>query len=499
MVCAKLVVRSGLKILGSCNFTRRVLCVVTLKRRAVRISQHSPASMSEASAYSSRSDPGHSLPRHGYGLHIENPAAFPLRLNTTVLGGSDSTDSESDDDLVIRASSQPVVCATCREPCAGGGPGSSSLSQCNYCERAFHSGCVHGLGDASARTKYQSWACPFCAQKAIDEKGVRVVVNRLGHYIPAQQLQAPAPTVSRSIETAPKKAAKKKATPKAKDAGPRKRKATEPETKKKKKKKKSQTAKSKAAAKPKSKGKTKVKKKTVKRKASIDDTESESDNSMGAQLRTDEFGRQVKLITVTITKMPLGIGFDTRGGSRYLAIHHFNAGHDGAPGPAQRSGHLKIGDQLVVVGDTEVQAMKFVDVVQMLTAMPVPLRLQFLRTSPHFSSAHPCWHKYVFQAACRLGPAARFASVLTSAKKAALASKASHPKLSKKVTADLIAIQQKLASGRDCCEKSGDLLKVNVPFNSYHPHHQSTSNPSLFVTPVTTDEFLKGSSQAKKE
>ena len=27
--------------------------------------------------------------------------------------------------------------------------------------------------------------------QAIDEKGVRVVVNRLGHYIPAQQLQAP--------------------------------------------------------------------------------------------------------------------------------------------------------------------------------------------------------------------------------------------------------------------------------------------------------------------
>lgn len=164
----------------------------------------------------------------------------------------------------------------------------------------------------------------------------------------------------------------------------------EADTKKKKKKKKSQTGQSKAtAAKSKAKGKTKTKKKAVKRKASIDDTESESDDNAGAQLRADEFGRQVKLISVTITKMPLGIAFDTRGGSRYLAIHRFNPGHDGAPGPAQSSGHLKIGDQLVVVGDTEVQGMKFVDVVQMLTSKPVPLRLQFLRTSPHFLSVRP--------------------------------------------------------------------------------------------------------------
>ena len=92
----------------------------------------------------------------------------------------------------------------------------------------------------------------------------------------------------------------------------------------------------------------------------------------------DEFERPIKLQNVTITQLPLGIGFDTRSGPHYLSIHHFNPGRDGKMKFAQRL--LEVGDQLVVVGDTEVQNLPFASVVKLLKETPIPMRLQFLRT-----------------------------------------------------------------------------------------------------------------------
>lgn len=183
---------------------------VRVPRRSLR------SSMSSSSASSSRSDPGSALPRyasscgiifkskcprkfrrvsaavystafrtqmqlyvrccrHGYGLHIEDPSAFPLQLNTTVLGGSDSTDSESDDDLVIRASSQPVMCATCCKPCAGGGPGSSSLSQCNYCEVRGGRFCCCGHAHEHERMLGRGTFCTFAKCTALSARSIWMI------------------------------------------------------------------------------------------------------------------------------------------------------------------------------------------------------------------------------------------------------------------------------------------------------------------------------------
>ncbi len=100
----------------------------------------------------------------------------------------------------------------------------------------------------------------------------------------------------------------------------------------------------------------------------------------------DEFGRSVELLTVTITQMPLGIGFCTTPGPQYLAVHRFNPDQQtGLPLQAERSGVLCL-DQLVVVGDIEVQPFEFENVVKLLQSGVLPMRLQFLRTTPHRAS-----------------------------------------------------------------------------------------------------------------
>ena len=157
-----------------------------------------------------------------------------------------------------------------------------------------------------------------------------------------------------------------------------------------------------AAAGKKSKAtKAKTRKKAKKRRQAESppstETEDESDSD-GGQTGVDEFARSVKLLTVTITQMPLGIGFDTRGGPQYLAIHHFNVGPNGEPRQAELSGKLQPGDQLVIVGKIEVQPLKFTEVVNLLTSSPLPLRLQFLRTTTFHLSVREWMHCHAWPA-----------------------------------------------------------------------------------------------------
>ena len=117
------------------------------------------------------------------------------------------------------------------------------------------------------------------------------------------------------------------------------------------------------------------------------DSDDEIDESAVGRRSVDEFGRSVELLTVTITQLPLGIGFHAKPGPEYLAIHHFNPDVlTGQPLQAERSGVLRNGDQLVVVGDIEVQPLAWANVVTLLKAGLLPMRLQFLRTTTHITS-----------------------------------------------------------------------------------------------------------------
>jgi hypothetical protein len=119
----------------------------------------------------------------------------------------------------------------------------------------------------------------------------------------------------------------------------------------------------------------------------VTDSDDEFDESAPGCRSVDEFGRSVELLTVTITHRPLGIGFHAKPGPEYLAIHHFNPDmQTGQPYQAERSGVLRKGDQLVVVGDIEVQPLAWTNVVKLLTAGLLPMRLQFLRTTTHITS-----------------------------------------------------------------------------------------------------------------
>ena len=89
------------------------------------------------------------------------------------------------------------------------------------------------------------------------------------------------------------------------------------------------------------------------------------------------------LVTLTVTTKPLGIAFSGHPGENFLSVMKFNRAGDGSMRQPEASGKVHVGDQLVVVGDKEVQGLQIGDVVKLLKISALPLRLQFIRVIKH--------------------------------------------------------------------------------------------------------------------
>ncbi len=52
------------------------------------------------------------------------------------------------------------------------------------------------------------------------------------------------------------------------------------------------------------------------------------------------------MLTIMVTQLPLGIGFNVQDGDAFLAVHHFNRDPQGRPWQIEASGLIKVGDQV---------------------------------------------------------------------------------------------------------------------------------------------------------